>query len=67
MRENLVELNDRSLGGGHRRSAGGRPHAHYVERDLREVYRRAALLTGADAFEGLRTVWTAWMGAQAQR
>jgi 5-methyltetrahydrofolate--homocysteine methyltransferase len=55
MRENLVELNDRSLGDIPILLGGAALTRTYVERDLREVY-EGKLFYGRDAFEGLRTL-----------
>jgi 5-methyltetrahydrofolate--homocysteine methyltransferase len=55
MRENLVELNDRSLSEIPVLLGGAALTRTYVERDLREVY-DGRLFYGRDAFEGLRTM-----------
>jgi 5-methyltetrahydrofolate--homocysteine methyltransferase len=55
MRENLVELNDRSLSAIPVLLGGAALTRTYVERDLREVY-DGRLFYGRDAFEGLRTM-----------
>jgi 5-methyltetrahydrofolate--homocysteine methyltransferase len=55
MRENLVELNDRSLSTIPILLGGAALTRTYVERDLREVY-EGRLFYGRDAFEGLRTM-----------
>jgi len=55
MRENLVELNDRSLSQIPILLGGAALTRTYVERDLREVY-GGRLFYGRDAFEGLRTM-----------
>ena len=55
MRENLVELNDRSLSNIPVLLGGAALTRTYVERDLREVY-DGRLFYGRDAFEGLRTM-----------
>jgi 5-methyltetrahydrofolate--homocysteine methyltransferase len=55
MRENLVELNDRSLSQIPILLGGAALTRTYVERDLREVY-DGRLFYGRDAFEGLRTM-----------
>ena len=55
MRENLVELNDRSLSTVPILLGGAALTRTYVERDLREVY-DGRLFYGRDAFEGLRTM-----------
>jgi 5-methyltetrahydrofolate--homocysteine methyltransferase len=55
MRENLVELNDRSLSRIPVLLGGAALTRTYVERDLREVY-DGRLFYGRDAFEGLRTM-----------
>ena len=55
MRENLVELNDRSLSEIPILLGGAALTRTYVERDLREVY-EGRLFYGRDAFEGLRTM-----------
>jgi len=55
MRENLVELNDRSLSEIPILLGGAALTRTYVERDLREVY-GGRLFYGRDAFEGLRTM-----------
>jgi 5-methyltetrahydrofolate--homocysteine methyltransferase len=55
MRENLVELNDRSLADIPVLLGGAALTRTYVERDLREVY-DGRLFYGRDAFEGLRTM-----------
>jgi 5-methyltetrahydrofolate--homocysteine methyltransferase len=55
MRENLVELNDRSLASVPILLGGAALTRTYVERDLREVY-DGRLFYGRDAFEGLRTM-----------
>jgi 5-methyltetrahydrofolate--homocysteine methyltransferase len=55
MRENLVELNDRSLSAIPILLGGAALTRTYVERDLREVY-EGRLFYGRDAFEGLRTM-----------
>src|SRR6202034_529894 len=55
MRENLVELNDRSLSSIPVLLGGAALTRTYVERDLREVY-DGRLFYGRDAFEGLRTM-----------
>ena len=55
MRENLVELNDRSLSDIPVLLGGAALTRTYVERDLREVY-DGRLFYGRDAFEGLRTM-----------
>ena len=55
MRENLVELNDRSLSAIPILLGGAALTRTYVERDLREVY-DGRLFYGRDAFEGLRTM-----------
>ena len=55
MRENLVELNDRSLADIPVLLGGAALTRTYVERDLREVY-QGRLFYGRDAFEGLRTM-----------
>jgi 5-methyltetrahydrofolate--homocysteine methyltransferase len=55
MRENLVELNDRSLSTIPILLGGAALTRTYVERDLREVY-DGRLFYGRDAFEGLRTM-----------
>ena len=55
MRENLVELNDRSLAEIPVLLGGAALTRTYVERDLREVY-DGRLFYGRDAFEGLRTM-----------
>jgi 5-methyltetrahydrofolate--homocysteine methyltransferase len=55
MRENLVELNDRSLSTVPILLGGAALTRTYVERDLREVY-EGRLFYGRDAFEGLRTM-----------
>src|SRR5271166_1162398 len=55
MRENLVELNDRSLSEIPVLLGGAALTRTYVERDLREVY-GGRLFYGKDAFEGLRTM-----------
>ena len=55
MRENLVELNDRSLSDIPVLLGGAALTRTYVERDLREVY-EGRLFYGRDAFEGLRTM-----------
>ncbi len=55
MRENLVELNDRSLSKIPILLGGAALTRTYVERDLREVY-DGRLFYGRDAFEGLRTM-----------
>ena len=55
MRENLVELNERSLSTIPILLGGAALTRTYVERDLREVY-EGRLFYGRDAFEGLRTM-----------
>ena len=55
MRENLVELNDRSLAEIPILLGGAALTRTYVERDLREIY-EGRLFYGRDAFEGLRTL-----------
>jgi 5-methyltetrahydrofolate--homocysteine methyltransferase len=55
MRENLVELNDRSLSAIPILLGGAALTRTYVERDLRGVY-EGRLFYGRDAFEGLRTM-----------
>ena len=55
MRENLVELNDRSLSTIPILLGGAALTRTYVERDLREIY-DGRLFYGRDAFEGLRTM-----------
>jgi 5-methyltetrahydrofolate--homocysteine methyltransferase len=55
MRENLVELNDRSLSEIPVILGGAALTRTYVERDLREVY-EGRVFYGRDAFEGLRTM-----------
>jgi 5-methyltetrahydrofolate--homocysteine methyltransferase len=55
MRENLAELNDRSLSSIPVLLGGAALTRTYVERDLREVY-DGRLFYGRDAFEGLRTM-----------
>jgi 5-methyltetrahydrofolate--homocysteine methyltransferase len=55
MRENLVELNERSLSTIPILLGGAALTRTYVERDLREVY-DGRLFYGRDAFEGLRTM-----------
>ena len=55
MRENLVELNDRSLSNIPVLLGGAALTRTYVERDLREIY-DGRLFYGRDAFEGLRTM-----------
>jgi 5-methyltetrahydrofolate--homocysteine methyltransferase len=55
MRENLVELNDRSLSDMPVILGGAALTRTYVERDLREIY-EGRLFYGRDAFEGLRTM-----------
>ncbi len=55
MRENLVELNERSLADVPVLLGGAALTRTYVERDLREVY-DGRLFYGRDAFEGLRTM-----------
>src|SRR5262249_10591897 len=55
MRENLVELNDRSLSNIPILLGGAALTRTYVERDLREIY-DGRLFYGRDAFEGLRTM-----------
>ncbi len=55
MRENLVELNERSLSSLPILLGGAALTRTYVERDLREVY-DGRLFYGKDAFEGLRTM-----------
>ncbi len=55
MRENLLELNDRSLSSIPILLGGAALTRTYVERDLREVY-EGRLFYGRDAFEGLRTM-----------
>ncbi len=55
MRENLVELNERSLSSIPILLGGAALTRTYVERDLREVY-DGRLFYGRDAFEGLRTM-----------
>jgi 5-methyltetrahydrofolate--homocysteine methyltransferase len=55
MRENLVELNDRSMSNIPVLLGGAALTRTYVERDLREVY-DGRLFYGRDAFEGLRTM-----------
>jgi 5-methyltetrahydrofolate--homocysteine methyltransferase len=55
MRENLVELNDRSLSSIPILLGGAALTRTYVERDLREIY-EGRLFYGRDAFEGLRTM-----------
>ena len=55
MRENLVELNDRSLSTIPILLGGAALTRTYVERDLRGVY-EGRLFYGRDAFEGLRTM-----------
>ncbi len=55
MRENLVELNDRSLSTIPILLGGAALTRTYVERDLREIY-DGRLFYGRDAFEGLRTL-----------
>ncbi len=55
MRENLVELNDRSLSTVPILLGGAALTRTYVERDLREIY-EGRLFYGRDAFEGLRTM-----------
>src|SRR5580658_2493027 len=55
MRENLVELNDRSMSSIPVLLGGAALTRTYVERDLREVY-DGRLFYGRDAFEGLRTM-----------
>ncbi len=55
MRENLVELNDRSLSDIPVLLGGAALTRTYVERDLRQVY-EGRLFYGRDAFEGLRTM-----------
>jgi 5-methyltetrahydrofolate--homocysteine methyltransferase len=55
MRENLVELNDRSLSEIPILLGGAALTRTYVERDLRQVY-EGRLFYGRDAFEGLRTM-----------
>jgi 5-methyltetrahydrofolate--homocysteine methyltransferase len=55
MRENLVELNGRSLSNIPVLLGGAALTRTYVERDLREVY-DGRLFYGRDAFEGLRTM-----------
>ena len=55
MRENLVELNDRSMSDIPVLLGGAALTRTYVERDLREVY-DGRLFYGRDAFEGLRTM-----------
>ncbi len=55
MRENLVELNGRSLSTIPILLGGAALTRTYVERDLREIY-EGRLFYGRDAFEGLRTM-----------
>jgi 5-methyltetrahydrofolate--homocysteine methyltransferase len=55
MRENLVELNGRSMSNVPVLLGGAALTRTYVERDLREVY-DGRLFYGRDAFEGLRTM-----------
>ncbi|HWF16231.1 MAG TPA: vitamin B12 dependent-methionine synthase activation domain-containing protein, partial [Acidimicrobiales bacterium] len=55
MRENLLELNGRSLSNVPVLLGGAALTRTYVERDLREVY-DGRLFYGRDAFEGLRTM-----------
>ncbi len=55
MRENLLELNDRSLSTIPILLGGAALTRTYVERDLRGVY-EGRLFYGRDAFEGLRTM-----------
>jgi len=55
MRENLQELNDRSLSGIPVLLGGAALTRSYVERDLRGVY-EGRVFYGRDAFEGLRTM-----------
>jgi 5-methyltetrahydrofolate--homocysteine methyltransferase len=55
MRENLVELNDRSLSEIPIILGGAALTRTYVERDLREIY-EGRVFYGRDAFEGLRTM-----------
>ena len=55
MRENLLELNERSLSTVPILLGGAALTRTYVERDLREVY-EGRLFYGRDAFEGLRTM-----------
>jgi 5-methyltetrahydrofolate--homocysteine methyltransferase len=55
MRENLAELNDRSLSSIPILLGGAALTRTYVERDLREIY-EGRLFYGRDAFEGLRTM-----------
>ena len=55
MRENLIELNERSLSEIPILLGGAALTRTYVERDLREVY-GGRLFYGRDAFEGLRTM-----------
>ena len=55
IRENLVELNERSLSSIPILLGGAALTRTYVERDLREVY-DGRLFYGRDAFEGLRTM-----------
>ena len=55
IRENLVELNDRSLSTVPILLGGAALTRTYVERDLREIY-EGRLFYGRDAFEGLRTM-----------
>jgi 5-methyltetrahydrofolate--homocysteine methyltransferase len=55
MRENLVELNERSMSTIPILLGGAALTRTYVERDLREVY-DGRLFYGRDAFEGLRTM-----------
>ena len=55
IRENLVELNDRSMSDIPVLLGGAALTRTYVERDLREVY-DGRLFYGRDAFEGLRTM-----------
>ncbi len=55
MRENLIELNDRSMSTIPILLGGAALTRTYVERDLRGVY-EGRLFYGRDAFEGLRTM-----------
>ena len=55
MRENLEELNARGLAEMPVLLGGAALTRHYVERDLRSVY-RGRVFYGRDAFEGLRTM-----------
>ncbi len=55
MRENLLELNERSLSSVPILLGGAALTRTYVERDLREIY-EGRLFYGKDAFEGLHTM-----------